>query len=286
MKKPAARQKKSQQRRPRSTRQTATEKAATEKEKVCFLIGPIGKDGSDVRRHADWVLKGLVRPALHPMRVLRADEIADPGEITDQVITRLHRDALAVADISLLNASALYELGIRHVLRLPTVHIAQAGTEIPFDIKDSRMVWFDLGDVDSVETAKAEIAKMAETVLRDDYVVSNPVTAAMSSYELRASGDEKDRVLADLATENAGLRRDYRDMSTRVGHLETEARRNFPSTAFDIAKIIGNDPSSGFKFAIPGEIFKVPEFNLKVSDWLTGTGGVKTEEDDEGEDGK
>ena len=137
-----------------------------------------------------------------------------------------------------------------------------------------------------IEKLKAEIAKMAETVLRDDYVVSNPVTAAMSSYELRASGDEKDRVLADLATENAGLRRDYRDMSTRVGHLETEARRNFPSTAFDIAKIIGNDPSSGFKFAIPGEIFKVPEFNLKVSDWLTGTGGVKTEEDDEGEDGK
>ena len=59
--------------------------------KTCFLIGPIGAEGSEERIKADWLLKGIVKPALeneeYGYKVTRADEIAEPGSITDQVIT-------------------------------------------------------------------------------------------------------------------------------------------------------------------------------------------------------
>jgi hypothetical protein len=31
-------------------------------DKLCFVIGPIGDPGPEVRRHADWLLKGMINP--------------------------------------------------------------------------------------------------------------------------------------------------------------------------------------------------------------------------------
>ena len=40
---------------------------------------------------------------------------------------------LVVADFTDLNPNALYELGIRHSTLKPVIHIAKAGTALPFD---------------------------------------------------------------------------------------------------------------------------------------------------------
>jgi len=29
--------------------------------KLCFVIGPIGDAGTETRRHADWLLKGIIK---------------------------------------------------------------------------------------------------------------------------------------------------------------------------------------------------------------------------------
>jgi hypothetical protein len=31
-------------------------------QKLCFVIGPIGDSDTPVRRHADWLLKGIIKP--------------------------------------------------------------------------------------------------------------------------------------------------------------------------------------------------------------------------------
>ena len=37
---------------------------ATDKKKKCFVIGPIGAEKSPERTDADWLLQGIVKPAL------------------------------------------------------------------------------------------------------------------------------------------------------------------------------------------------------------------------------
>jgi hypothetical protein len=93
------------------------------KKKLCFVIGPIGDAGTSTRTHADWLLKAIIQPvfATHfpDFRVERADQIAAPGSISSQVINRLWEAPLVIADMTLHNANAFYELAIRHAVRLP-----------------------------------------------------------------------------------------------------------------------------------------------------------------------
>lgn len=64
---------------------------ASDLSKVCFLISPIGSDGSDQRKHANLVLGSLVEPALDALglRLVRADKISKPGLITAQVMSSI-----------------------------------------------------------------------------------------------------------------------------------------------------------------------------------------------------
>ena len=78
------------------------------KKKLCFVVGPIGEDGSEIRVHADWVLKGIIRPVLdrHPeFDVKRADHDPRPGLIDVQLITDLLDAELVIADLSVWSES-------------------------------------------------------------------------------------------------------------------------------------------------------------------------------------
>ena len=51
----------------------------------CFVISPIGEPNTTTREHADAVLECIVGPALKAVGLnpLRADQIDEPGKITD-----------------------------------------------------------------------------------------------------------------------------------------------------------------------------------------------------------
>jgi hypothetical protein len=49
------------------------------KSKLCFVIGPIGDENSDIRIHADWLLEQIIEPVMadHPdFKVQRADKLS------------------------------------------------------------------------------------------------------------------------------------------------------------------------------------------------------------------
>jgi hypothetical protein len=84
--------------------------------RTCFVIGPIGEAGSDIRRHADWVLKGIIKPTFdahfQDFNVVRSDKISEPGSISSQIINRISSAELVIADMSFANPNAFYEMGI------------------------------------------------------------------------------------------------------------------------------------------------------------------------------
>lgn len=160
---------------------------------VCFYITPIGDDGSEIRRHADLLLKHLIEPAFKEfgIKVIRADKIEKSGLITQQIFEHLAFSKYCVADLSFGNPNAFYELGIRHMTKLPTIQVIRKGDKIPFDVSQGRTISVDMSDIytiiEKVESAKRELVEHirgysgGEKVRSDD----NPVAIYMPSLQVK-----------------------------------------------------------------------------------------------------
>jgi hypothetical protein len=175
----------------------------------CFVITPLGAANSEQRSHADRVWDNVLTPVFHPAgyELIRSDKMDDPGQITDAIFRCIAESEMCIADLSFLNPNVMYELGVRHCLRLPTIQIKSEPTPNPFDTKNQRTIEFDVDSPESLNALKAEVIKQLSWIERNPGVVSNPLTNAIQ----RSPGDfEAERT----AKEIAGLAR-------RLGKLES-----------------------------------------------------------------
>lgn len=161
-------------------------------EKTCFVITPIGEDDSEQRRHANLILKGVIEPVVSELGLtaLRADQIEKSGLITKQIFESLAKSRICVADLSFNNPNAFYELGIRHMCKLPTVQIIRKGDKIPFDVSQGRTIKIDMTDVysvmDSVDSAKKELAQHLKHCLSNEYKgEDNPVNTYLPGLDIK-----------------------------------------------------------------------------------------------------
>lgn len=112
-------------------------------ERVCFVIAPIGEPQSETRKRSDQILRCIICPAVESkgFTAVRADQISEPGIITNQIIQHTVNDPLVIADLTDRNPNVFYELAVRHAVRKPFVQIARYGEELPFDIAATRTVF-------------------------------------------------------------------------------------------------------------------------------------------------
>ena len=115
----------------------------------CFVISPIGDEGSAERQHADNVLQYIIQPAMAACHLVavRSDQISMPGLISTEMYKRILGDDLCVVVLSGMNPNVYYELAIAHAAARPVVLLIQKGQEPPFDLKDHRYVEYDVGNV-------------------------------------------------------------------------------------------------------------------------------------------
>jgi len=171
------------------------------KERACFIISPIGDLNSDTHKRSELVRTHIILPATKNAgytedKVIRADQIPQPGIITSQVIQHLYDDELVIADLTDHNANVFYELAIRHATRKAVVLLIQKGQRIPFDVAPSRVIHYDLSDWTSPEVCAEELAKQIEFALNDPLSVDNPVSAGMDFRAFSGSSDP----VAQIAT--------------------------------------------------------------------------------------
>jgi len=175
---------------------------------TCFVISPIGKEGSDIRRRADKLFTHVLTPiAIECGYIpLRADKISEPGIISTQVINHILTDAMVIADLTGPNANVFYELAVRHASRKPFVQIIQKGETIPFDLAGVRTIEIDHQDLDSVSEAKIEIKKQIDAGAINPSGVENPISAAINLDKLNRSDDPVKRELGDILQAVTDLR--------------------------------------------------------------------------------
>ncbi len=182
-----------------------------EDKKICFVISPIGEGGSETRTRSDQILKHIITEPVSQLgyEVIRADKISEPGIITTQIIEYIVDAELVIADLTEHNPNVFYELAIRHAMRKPLVQIIRKGDIIPFDVAATRVIQFDLLDLDSVAAAKEEISsqvKSIESIETGGNEVQNPISVSLDLKVLKESGDAEERSLADIVEAISDLR--------------------------------------------------------------------------------
>lgn len=154
-------------------------------DRTCFVVTPIGTENSEVRRASEGLLSAAIKPSLEALgySVEVAHQLADPGSITTQVIRRLLRSRVVVANLTGLNPNVMYELAVRHAVRKPVVIVAEEGTQLPFDIADQRTLFYrnDMAGVN--ELSKRLPGAVLQAV--DDPEPDNPIYRVVQSLLIR-----------------------------------------------------------------------------------------------------
>ncbi len=158
--------------------------------KICFYISPIGKEDSEERRHADFLMEYIIKPAVKEfdLTVVRADQIGKPGMIGKQVIEHILKARLVIADLSFHNPNVFYELCLRHATRLPTVQVKRELDNIPFDVNQYRTIPIETRDpytlVPKLQTYTAQVANQVRRALQDSESGDNPISLYYPSAKL------------------------------------------------------------------------------------------------------
>lgn len=152
----------------------------------CFIITPIGNDGSDTFRKVKGVIESVIKPILLDYGfddIKPAYEINVSGMINTQIINRIVEDDLVIANLTGNNPNVMYELCLRHVAAKPIIHICENGTVLPFDIKDSRTIFYT-DDMLGVEELKKQMKLFMNEISYDDDYMDNPIYNAQSYGKL------------------------------------------------------------------------------------------------------
>lgn len=143
------------------------------KKDKCFVIMPFGiKPIHEEPNHIfnfDKIYRTVIRRSIEEagMDAIRADEQSGSHIIHSEMFKELRDRAVVLADLSLGNPNVYYELGIRHVLSPGgTVLICREGSELPFDIRLSRVIFYRYNGTDiDWEVVEEIVPKLKDALL-------------------------------------------------------------------------------------------------------------------------
>ena len=148
------------------------------------------ESGSKERDAADLVLDYLIKPALGDKYVVaRGDEDSNSGSITPAIVESILEADLVIADLSGFNPNVYYEVAIAHGYERPTVHVQIAGEKAAFDLKDMRLVRYDLTNPRELAAAVKRLKEYATFAAEHPAKVLTPLSGAKQFLQIEESDD-------------------------------------------------------------------------------------------------
>lgn len=104
--------------------------------KNCFVIMPFSATKKCTENQWTEIFKNVIKPAVENSNFNYKCERANInfGNIILEILDKLNRSELVIADVTDRNPNVLYELGVRHALGGPAIAIAQNKKDIPYDL--------------------------------------------------------------------------------------------------------------------------------------------------------
>lgn len=154
-----------------STKRVSGEVAANAS---CFVMQPFS---SPYEGYYDTIFRPAVERA--NLRPVRADtEIFATGKIMDQVWRGIRSADVLLAELTTKNANVYYELGMAHALGKPVVLIAANESDVPFDLRHIRVIYYDMTDP---FWGSKLIDKIADNIIS---AINNPEEAIFRTEEV------------------------------------------------------------------------------------------------------
>lgn len=147
--------------------------------KKCFVITPIGPNGSPIRRKIDGVIECAIRPALeNKYEVIVSHEEKNSGSIKSNIIKNIYECDLVIANLTTQNPNVMYEVALRHAVAKPIIHITENLDDLHFDINDHRTIEYR-DDMKGVIELREQIISLLSSIENSNERISNPIVDSL-----------------------------------------------------------------------------------------------------------
>lgn len=198
--------------------------------KSCFVVSPIGDEGSATRKRSNGFLREVIRPVTKEYNydIERADHDKAPGIVTEAIVRKILDADLVVADLHNKNPNVMYEVALRHATGKPIVQMIEQNEELPFDIGGLNTIFYD-PTVDGLASWRDDL-RMALEAVEKGKGGENPVSRAALFQGLQQRSGKEGEILTALLESIEQLR--YEVHSTqrkgRATRSTQESRRLLP----------------------------------------------------------
>ena len=188
--------------------------------KECFVVTPIGAEGSEIRKRADKVYKYIIDPVCKAcnFEAIRVDQINQADSITQTIIDYLKNAELVIADLSGHNPNAFYEMGFRACTEKPMINLKEKGEAIPFDISTIRAFDYDLSDLDSVD----EVKKRLEQTIISFHIKEDCQDSEDSTERSEEATAESEKGIVDILPVLYEIQDQVRALKDEIHKKDTE----------------------------------------------------------------
>lgn len=209
--------------------------------KKCFVITPVGAEGSEIRIEANGIIKSVLEPLLSEKYEVKAAHLSlSSVQITKEIIQDIHKADLIIANLTGSNPNVMYELSLAHALRKPVIHIIKDGETPSFDISVHRYISYKNNMLGVVEL-REKLSQFIEKEITMGKNISNPITDAIDNIKVEST----DRSLSfESGFENVINRLDQIEARLRRLRIEPNVYRNINKDLF--SKI--DDPEFDFNY--------------------------------------
>lgn len=198
------------------------------KKHTCFVISPIGDEGSEIYQEYKDLFELIIVPALEifDFDVKRGDHFISENKIDDSVIKNIQESDICICDISMPNPNVYYELGRRDETGKPVLLLKKKGTpQTPVDIATRRFFEYEWEGRYAIRDAQSHIRDFVRPLVEE-------------GFEARSGSAS----LADIADSIARIERKLDRIQSSGG-----ARTSFTPT---VAPTDNTDPVDKLKLAL------------------------------------
>lgn len=227
--------------------------------KRCFVISPIGEEGSEIRKRADKVFKYIISPVCEEceFEAIRVDKVNQADAITQTIIDYLNNSELVIADITGHNPNAFYEMGYRASTGKPMIYLKEKDEKIPFDIAGIRTFDYDLSDLDSVAEVKTRLIKTIGA-MSYEFDENEKLVSGMSSQDYRSDNSQLLPVLYAIQDEISNLKIEIHNKDTET--IQAIVKASVPTAPIE-------DPNMAVMKAVLPELLKNPNSMKSLIEW-------------------